>query len=109
VAGQPGLEHVKDELDKQLSSVPVAPDDAHSELRRLAEEYQDVRKTMDAGPERTYRMTSILTRARTGSAPTRSGSLMSGSEGERLVGLAVAQGRPAETDSARTVTGWRSD
>lgn len=67
---------------------------AKAELLKLAEEYDDIRRRMTSGPERTRQMTAIFSRMRAGAAQVR--MLLdefreSPSPGVRLIAIAILQ------------------
>jgi hypothetical protein len=115
-SGNPSVSYERDSLEQSLGALPVEPGEARVELTELAKEYERLRASMSPGRDRTYQMTLLLTRARALGRQAQLDAaqidrLLDGSEGERLVGIGVAQGRPAQMDIRRmldVVTNSRS-
>jgi hypothetical protein len=103
-ARSPEAAEARDELERRLDSLPTDHDEAVRQLENLASEYEVLRRSLPPGRDRTYRMTLVLTRARAlgrqaGLEAPDVHSMLLGSDGERIVGLAVAQGRPEHSDA----------
>jgi MinD-like ATPase involved in chromosome partitioning or flagellar assembly len=73
--------------------------EANRILSSLASQYEEIRRTMDAGDERTRAMTELVNRAQVSVDASESSGLAAqifsdGSDGARIVGLALAQAFP---------------
>jgi hypothetical protein len=85
------------EAAAQPTPIGLPPADTE-ELRKLGHEYEDIRSSMSPGPARTAKMTRIVhevvTRASRVDASAAIGPLLAGSDGDRIVGLALLQYTP---------------
>lgn len=105
-SGNPTAKRERNSLEQRLDSLPVDSEQALGELAMLAREYEHLRESMRPGQDRTYQMSLVVTRARAlgrkaGLGMDQINRLLDGSEGERLVGIGVAQGRPEQADITR--------
>jgi hypothetical protein len=99
----PGVARLRRQLQGELAGMPVDAADARSRLMSLAREYEVVRKTMPSGPDRTFKMTQIVTEARglTRAAQldpqSLTGLFQGPGDGDRVITLALIQARPDPT------------
>ncbi len=88
------------ELELQLAAVTPQSQDIRETLDRYAGDYEEMRRTMPPGGDRTRLMTRLVAEVRAvarGMPPMATElrrMLSEGSDGERIVGLAVAQDQP---------------
>lgn len=99
----PGVTRLRNQLQGDLDSLPVDAEEAEKRLVALAREYEAVRGPggMPSGPDRTFKMTQIVTEAR---GLVRAANLQprlsleefqQASPGDRIIALATIQARPA--------------
>ena len=99
----PQVKRLRQRLQSDLAGLPVDAGDARQRLTALAREYEAVRQTMPSGPDRTFKMTQIVTEACGLAASARldpqtlSGIWLGPGDGDRIVTLAVIQARPDAT------------
>ena len=94
------VQAAKTDLERELASLPVDASHARARLAEIADEYQEIRDSMESSPERTFRMTQLVAEARGLAASAQidamslSGQWLSPKDGNRVVVLAVIQARP---------------
>ena len=93
----PDVTKIRERLQGQLAGLPVDAAVARERLNSLAREYETLRATMPGGPDRTFKMTQIVTEARGLMQAARldpqslTGLFQGPGEGDRIVTLAVVQ------------------
>jgi hypothetical protein len=102
----PETKEARNRLEQTLAALPVDSQQAIEELAKLSRQYEVLRESMPPGQDRTYQMTLVLTRARAlgrqaGLGTAEINRLLDGSDGDRIVGIAVAQGVPDKADVER--------
>jgi formylglycine-generating enzyme required for sulfatase activity/Mrp family chromosome partitioning ATPase len=83
--------------------------DSLEDLKLIAEEYERIRHTMDAGDERTYLMTAVLERAarlagEDGVALVAEALFKTNTDGGRVIGLGLAAREPRRTQIDMAIT-----
>ena len=98
--GDPRVARLREQLQGDLAGLPVTSTDARAKLDFLAREYENVRATMPGGPDRTFKMTQVVSEAKglANAAGVDLDSLVerfdNARDGERIVALAIAQAKP---------------
>ncbi|TMB99750.1 MAG: hypothetical protein E6J42_02390 [Chloroflexi bacterium] len=96
-AAAPALRQVREDLQDQLAALTPDAKAARRQLAEYAHQYDEIRKTKPAGSVRTWEMTLLIGAARALGPQARytpdelARIFASGSEGERIVGLATIQ------------------
>jgi hypothetical protein len=96
----PQVRRLRQQLQTELAGLPVEAGSARERMTALAREYEVIRQTMPSGPDRTFKMTQIVTEARGLAAAasldpqTLSGIWLGPGDGDRIVTLAAIQARP---------------
>ena len=107
-ANAPALHELRTALEEHLAALAPDAKAAREQLDEYARRYDELRKTMPSGPQRTWEMTRLMSAARAlvpqaafTSAELRN-KLASSSEGQRIVALAAMQtgADPAQFDLA---------
>lgn len=99
----PGVARLRRQLQGELAGMPVDEADARARLTALAREYEVIRETMPSGPDRTFKMTQIVTEARGLARAAQldpqslTGLFLGPGKGDRIITLAVIQARPDPT------------
>lgn len=94
------VQAVKEQAERQVASLSPGAEQARDRLKQLARDYEELRSSMPAGSERTYKMTSLVAEARAlagqaGYSPEEIRDLFkNGSDGERIIALALIQANP---------------
>lgn len=94
------LQQVRHRAELQVASLSPGAEEARARLDQLAQDYEELRRSMPAGQERTYKMTSLVAEARAlarsaGYSPAEIRDLFqNGSDGERITALALIQAHP---------------
>jgi hypothetical protein len=96
----PDVAELRQRLQGQLAGLPVEAAVARERLNSLAREYETIRATMPGGPDRTFKMTQIVTEARGLAQAARldpqslTGLFQGPDEGDRIVTLAIIEANP---------------
>jgi hypothetical protein len=94
------MRNMREELERQVATLPIDIRQARQEIMSYARDYEDLRRTLPPGGDRTFRMETVWAKARALAhqaryTPSEIRSLFEeGSEGERLVSLALLEAVP---------------
>ena len=100
---QPRLRELREDLEHQLASLSPESQHAREQLKAFAKLYEATRNSMPPGPDRTFKMSTIVAQARAIASQAKyeplevSDLFAENTSGSRIVALAILQASPDPT------------